>query len=189
MNAFVENIQYSKKTFKSRELSRTDFDSCTFTNCDFSDLHISNSEFLDCEFVACNFSNTRLKGSSFKQAYFKESKFIGVKFHEVDPFLLQMKFVNCQLDFSSFYQLKIQYFHFDYCQMIGVDFTETDAQYCVFHKTNLKEAIFEDTKLQNANFTTAENFLIDIDKNFISNAFFSKENVLNLLQKFNLNIE
>lgn len=189
MNAFVQDKQYTKKTFKSYQLSKTDFDSCTFTNCDFSDLDISNSEFLDCEFISCNLSNTRLKGSSFKQVYFKDSKLIGVKFNEVDPFLLQMKFSNCQLDFSSFYQLKIQYFHFDHCQMMEVDFTETDAQHCIFDKTNLKGAIFEGTNLQNANFTTAEDFVIDMDKNAISKAFFSKENVLNLLQKFKLNIE
>ena len=186
MNNYYSNELFEKVSFTSEQLSKTDFESCTFKNCDFSELHITGSEFLECEFIACNLSNTRFKGSSFKDVHCWQTKLVGVKFFEIDAFLFNMNFTGCQLNFSSFYQLSMQKFQFTECQMQEVDFTEADLQYANFDHCDLIGAIFDATNLQQANFTTAENFRIDIEKNKVQGAAFSKENVVNLLEKYKI---
>ena len=189
MNEYFDNETFNKVSFTSEQLSKTDFDSCTFKSCDFSDLYINSSEFLECEFIDCNFSNTRLKGSSFKVVHFYNSKLLGVKFHELDPFLLKINFTDCQLDYTSFYQLKMQSFQFVNCSIKEVDFTEVDLQFSHFDNCDLMGTIFEQTDLRSVNFKTSRNFSIDLETNKIEKAVFSKDNVVNLLEKYRIRVE
>ena len=61
-------------------------------------------------------------------------------------FLLQFSFTDCQLNFSSFYQLKIFNTNFINCNLQEVDFTESILKCAVFDQCHFKEAIFERNK-------------------------------------------
>ena len=189
MNDYFDNETYTKVSFTSEQLSKTDFDSCTFNNCDFSELHINGSEFLECEFIDCNFSNARLKDSSFKDVHFYYCKLLGVKFYEVDPFLLRMNFSECQLDYASFYQLKMHNFQFMNCSIKEVDFSEADLQFSCFDNCDLTSTIFEETDLRCTNFKTSRNFFIDLETNKVEKAVFSPHNLVNLLEKYKIIVE
>ncbi|WP_299711383.1 pentapeptide repeat-containing protein [uncultured Tenacibaculum sp.] len=189
MNDYYDNEEFVKTNFTNEKISRSDFDSCTFKNCDFTDMHIVGSEFLECEFIDCNFSNTRLRETSFKTCHFYATKLLGVKFYGIDPFLLQMNFTGCQLDYSSFYQLKMQNFQFVNCSVKEVDFTDADLQFSYFDDCDLLGTIFENTDLRNTNFKTARNFSIDLESNKVEKAIFSKDNVANLLDKYKIKIQ
>lgn len=188
MNHYSNDEQFIKVSFTSKELSKTDFDSCIFKNCDMSELHINGSEFLNCEFIDCNFSNSVVRESSFKEVEFINTKAVGVKFYEIDSFLFKINFNGCQLDLASFYQLKMNNFSFVNCSLKDVDFTEADLQHTKFDSCDFQGAVFDTTNLQHANFETAENFTIDMEKNLLKGAFFSKENVGNLLAKYKIHI-
>src|SRR5690606_11425449 len=108
---------------------------------------------------------------------------------DCNEFSLSISFENSQLNHAVFYQLKIKKTIFKNCQMIGCDFTEADLSESVFEKSNLQDAQFDRTQLQKADFRTAYNFSIDPELNNIKNAKFSKENLVGLLDKYNLKIE
>ena len=114
---------------------------------------------------------------------------IGVKFNECDPFLLQFSFKDCQLSFSSFYQLKIPKTKFTKCNLEETDFTKTNISDSYFDNCDLKNTIFDQTNLEKADFRTAYNFTINPEKNYLKGAKFSKENVVGLLSEYKIIIE
>ena len=96
---------------------------------------------------------------------------------------------SCQLNFSSFYQLKIPKTQFINCKLEEVDFTESQLQEVIFDGSNLKNAIFEATNLEKSDFTSALHFSIDPDANRLKGAKFSKDNLIGLLHKYKISIE
>ena len=117
------------------------------------------------------------------------TQLIGVKFNECDPFLLQFRFQECQLNFSSFYQLKIPKTVFNCCNLEEVDFTESMLQNTVFEKCDLKNAIFDRTNLEKVDFTTAFNLDINPQENNLKGAKFNKQNVVGLVSIFKVIVE
>ena len=121
------SIDYVKIDFTQGSIEKGEYDNCTFVNCNFQSAQVSSIQFIECQFTDCNFSNAIIKDSSFIKVYFAGCKMIGVKFHEANQFLLQFSFKECQLNFSSFYKLKIPNTSFISCNLEHVDFTETQA--------------------------------------------------------------
>ena len=70
-----------------------------------------------------------------------------------------------------------------------VDFSEADATGVYFQHCNLEKAIFENTKLEKADFRSAYGYTFDPERNSIKKAKFSKEGVIGLLVKYDLLIE
>ena len=103
---YFDSEEYSKIDFTKTKIKKGEYDNCTFLNCNFEGIHASNIQFVECEFIDCNFSNTIVKDTAFKDVDFINCKMIGLKFNEVNLFLLQMSFKDCQLNFSSFYKIK-----------------------------------------------------------------------------------
>lgn len=189
MNDYFDSETFTKLDFNTTKIKKGEYDNCTFTNCNFENVHASNIQFLECEFIDCNFSNAIVTNTAFKEVSFINCKMIGVKFNECDPFLLQFSFKECQLNFSSFYKLKIQNTKFVNCNLQEVDFTETDVTNSLFDNCNLQKAIFENTILEKSDFKTAVGFLINPDSNRLKKAKFSKENIIGLLQQYNIIVE
>ena len=143
---YFDSEEYSKIDFRKSKIKKGEYDNCTFINCNFEGIHASNIQFVACEFVECNFSNTIVKDTAFKEVQFINCKMIGVKFNECDSFLLQFYFKECQLNFSSFYQLKVSNTQFVDCNLQEVDFTETVIMSSVFDN--------------------CDKFIFDVDKKF-----------------------
>jgi uncharacterized protein YjbI with pentapeptide repeats len=186
---YFDSEEYSKIDFRKSKIIKGEYDNCTFINCNFEGIHASNIQFVACEFVECNFSNTIVKDTAFKEVQFINCKMIGVKFNECDSFLLQFYFKECQLNFSSFYQLKVSNTQFVDCNLQEVDFTETVIMSSVFDNCDLGSAIFENTNLEKSDFKTAFNFNINPEKNRLKGAKFSKENLYGLLSDYKIIIE
>ena len=189
MEDFFDSEEYSKIDFTKRNIKKGEYDNCTFSNCNFENLHASNIQFVECEFINCNFSNAIVKETAFKDVNFINCKMIGVKFNELNQFLLQMSFTDCQLNFSSFYLLKISNTKFKSCNLEAVDFTETILSNAVFDQCDLKEAIFDQTNVEKSDFRTAFNFNINPENNRLKNAKFSRNTIDGLLSNYKIIIE
>ncbi len=189
MDTYFENKEYKNIDVSKTKIKRGQYDRCRFINCNFEDMHISNFEFVEVEFIECNFSNAFIKNTAFKEVYFTQCKLIGLKFHECDPFLLQFSFNKCQLNFSSFFQLKIPSTQFINCNLQEVDFTETILTKSVFDHCDLRGAIFDASNLEKSDFRTAFNYSINPENNKLKGGMYRKENIAGLLNKYKIIIE
>ena len=185
----IEQQDFKNKNFTTTLLEKAEYDDCTFLNCDFSNTNLSNVIFIDCTFKTCNFSNTILNQTSFRAVHFEDSKLIGVPFNMCNNFLLAFNFTNCTLNFSSFYNLKIKNSTFNNCNLLEVDFTETDATQSIFENCNFKHAQFNRSILEKVDFRGSKNFIIHPGDNKITKAKFLKEDLIGLLQYYNIIIE
>jgi len=126
--------------------------------------------------------------TGWKEVFFKECKLIGIQFDKSDDFLLSISFIGCKLNFSSFYQLKLKNTRFESCKLEETDFSEANLEGAIFDNCNCSDVIFEKTILNKADFRTSYNYSFDPEKNSIKNAKFSKDNVIGLLNKYDIQI-
>ncbi len=189
MDLYFDEEIYKGVDYTIKDIAKGEYDGCTFIHCNFSGIHASDIGFIECEFIDCNFSNATITNTAFKDVIFKDCKLVGLKFNECDPFLLALKFTNCQLNLASFYQLSIPNTHFINCNLQEVDFTETNLSKAVFDNCDLKNAIFDETGLENANFASAFNFEINPAKNQLKKALFSSSNIIGLLKSFDIRLD
>lgn len=181
------------KTFKNEDYSQIFFKSgvyehCTFLACIFANVDITNSDFSDCIFEHCDLSMAVLKGVRFRETTFKSCKMLGLRFDECNPFLLAFNFESCLLNFSCFYKLKLKGTHFQHCKLQEVDFTETELTKAVFADCDLSKTTFFHTILEQADFSTAFGFSIDPENNRLQKATFSAQNIIGLLDKYQIKI-
>ncbi len=98
---------------------------------------------------------------------------LGIRFDLCDGFGLAIEFTNCQLDHSSFYQVKLINSIFLDCKLTEVDLTEANLSKVNVDNCDFSGAIFERTNLEKANFSTAFNYSIDPENNKMKGASFS----------------
>ena len=179
-----KNIDYSVK-----ELTKAEYDNCTFIDCVFADSYISNISFLECEFIDCNLSMAKSKLTTLKDVSFNNCKLVGFPFNTCNDFLMSLNFNGCNLNLSSFSNLNLKSTQFKNCNLQEADFTETDLTNSVFSDCDLNRAIFDNTNLEKVDFRTAHNFLINPEINRLKHAKFTKNNIIGLLKKYNIKIE
>lgn len=114
---------------------------------------------------------------------------LGLRFDECQTLLLAFTFENCQLDFSSFYKLKLKGTTFKNCKLHEVEFREADLTNARFDECDLTRALFENTILNGADFRSAANFSIDPELNKVKRTRFSDSGLRGLLHKYDLVIE
>jgi len=185
----TENKTFEKLDFCSDKLNDTEFEECTFIECIFDEHSISNLIFRECEFQECNFGKAVLKNTVFNDVRFINCKMIGLDFSICSTMLLSMYFSDCNLNFSSFYLLRLKGIIFMNCSLESVDFTETDLTSATFDNSNLKQATFEHTILDRTDFRSARNYQIDPEKNKLKKTKFSKEGLKGLLTNYDIIIE
>ena len=188
-DTYFDSEEFTKIDYRKTKINKGEYDNCIFTNCNFENVHASNIQFVECEFIDCNFSNAIVDNTAFREVAFINCKMMGVKFNECDAFLLQFSFKDCQLSFSSFYQLKIPNTKFSNCNLQEVDFTEAVLTNSIFDNCDFNGAIFGETNLEKSDFRTAFNFNISPEKNRLKGGKFSKENIIGLLSEYKINIE
>ncbi len=167
---------------------KNDYESCIFTNCNFSEISLRSFRFTECEFMDCDLSNAKIDETAFQDIQFINCKLLGLKFDSCSPFLLTFNFINCNLNFTSFYQLKIEKTIFKNCKMHEIDFAETNLSNAVFDNCDLSKSVFENSNLSKVNFISSYNFDINPELNILKKAKFSKENVIGLLSSYNIEI-
>lgn len=178
------NIDFSEKPPKAEAFERCNFQNCIFTNVDLSGL-----KFSECRFDSCDFSMAGLERTAFQEVEFRNCKLMGLRFDECHAFLLAFQFEDCQLNFSSFYQLKIPKTRFINCSLVETEFIEADLTSACFDGSDLSGAVFENTGLEKADFRLARHFSIDPELNRIRQAKFSASGLVGLLEKYNITVD
>jgi uncharacterized protein YjbI with pentapeptide repeats len=190
----MERIYEQDKKFDGidytiKQLPTGDYENCSFTNCNFSETNLSKITFIDCVFDNCNLSAANINGTSFQETSFTNCKMMGLRFEDCNQFLLTVTFINCTLNFSTFYKVKLKNTRFSNCSMQEVDFTEADLTAADLDNCNLLLAVFDNTILEKADLRTAINFSIDPERNKLKKAKFSATALSGLLHKYDLTIE
>jgi uncharacterized protein YjbI with pentapeptide repeats len=93
------------------------------------------------------------------------------------------------MDYVSFVGKKMTKTNFLDCSLKDANFSNTDLSSSTFKKSNLEGCIFNKTQLKNVDFTTAYNFTLDPEINFIKKAKFSREALQGLLAKYDIVVE
>ena len=89
---------------------------------------------------------------------------------------------------SSFYQIKAKKIIFKKCSIQEVDFSESILSSSIFESCDLLSSTFDNTNLENVDFRTSFNYIIDPEKNIIKNANFSVNGLSGLLEKYKIKI-
>ena len=186
---FITDKHFRNEDYSKTRLSRGEYEECIFETCQFQSGFLDNQNFTACEFLACDLSNTNIKHTIFNDVVFKECKLVGLRFENLNDSLLSLRFYNCQLDFTSFFQLRLKNTLFKNCSLLETDFTEADLTSSSFPDCNFEKAIFDNTILNKADLTSALNLALDPENNQLKKARFGKESVLGLLKKYDIVIE
>jgi len=178
-------VFFTGQTFEALDaIDLGEYELCRFEDGALSRADLSNFEFSECTFVNCDLSMATLHRTSFHRVAFVNCKLMGLHFESCNTFSLEMEFEGCNLDFSSFFRLKLPGTKFKNCKMESVDFSESDFSKAVFDECTLSNAQFDQTRLERADFRTAHDFSIDPAQNMVAKAQFSKHNVAGLLRKY-----
>jgi fluoroquinolone resistance protein len=183
--------KFENVDFSGREISSKEFDGCTFEKCDFSEAIFNRCNFVDCEFISCNLSMVKIEYSKYSDVCFQESKLIGINWTKVSwsklIFDSPIKFYKSILNDCSFYGLSLQGLVVEECKAHNVDFREGNFSNSNFTYTDLSGSFFSNTNLSGADFSEAINYDIDIYRNIIEKAKFSRFEAVRLL--YSLEIE
>ncbi|HEX8576556.1 MAG TPA: pentapeptide repeat-containing protein [Flavobacterium sp.] len=87
--------------------------------------------------------------------YFNDCSIKDVNFAMCDPFIFEIHFKNCTLDFSKFYTLKIKGATFTHCSLVAVDFMSADLTAVHFDNCDLYRTEFNKAVANSANFKTS----------------------------------
>ncbi len=183
---FIDSKEFRNINFTIKNLAKGDYECCYFINCDLSNTDLSEISFLECKFDNCNLSLAKLFETTFRELIFTNCKLLGLQFENCSPYFFSAQFLKCTLNVSSFYKLDLKNIKFSECNLNKVDFTEAKMTGFQFNNCDLSEAIFENSVLNRADFTTAKNYVIDPEKNNIDKAKFSKSGLEGLLTKYNI---
>ena len=162
------------------------YENCYFKNCDLSKKNLSDSSFIDCSFQICDLSNVSLNNTGLRGVSFVECKLIGVNFDSVNDMLLKFNFENCQMNLASFYTKSIKETIFKDCILVEADFAEADLTKAAFINCDLDSAIFDRTNLSHADFQSARNYRINPEENNVFKARFSEQGLRGLLSNLNI---
>lgn len=184
----IEQQLFTREDYTETALPKGEYDTCNFRSCNFAGSDLSEIRFLECTFADCDLSNVKMLKSSFQETVFKECKMLGLHFENCDQLGMTVRFEKCQLDHSSFYQVKLNHTVFLNTSMQEVDFTEADLRNTILDQCDLLNATFDHTNLERANLSAALNYSIDPENNRISGAKFSNPSVLGLLNKYRIEI-
>ncbi|MFA6817204.1 MAG: pentapeptide repeat-containing protein [Lentisphaeria bacterium] len=183
---YCENERYKQEDFSKKLLKYREYENCNFLDCNFSNSDISGIKFIDCVFENCNMSMVKLKNTELNHVQFKGNKMFGLHFDDCNDFLLSMSFANCQLNYSSFFGLKIKNTTFAKTCLHDVDFTGADLSKSVFSNCDFTNATFSKTNVEGVNFATSYGYALDPEQNQIRKAKFDLQGVLGLLTKYDI---
>ncbi len=184
-----ENKTFEKISFSQKELRNRTFEKCEFKNCDFSNSNLSSNSFNECVFNNCNMALTKLNKTKLTDVFFKECKLIGINFYECNDFMFSVKFENCLLDYASFAAKKMAKTKFMNCSLKEANFSNADISGVLFQNCSLEGTVFNKTILKDTDFTSAFNYRIDPNVNFMKKAKFSKDGLEGLLTQYDIVVE
>ena len=186
-NGSLHTSENFKDNWSNRILERVEFCGCRFTNCVFERTVFSGCAFEDCEFESCDLTLASIVGSSFSSVVFRDSKLHGIAWHQAG-FSFDASFLDSQLDYSSFFGMKLNKTRFTGSRLTEVTFVDAVAREADFSRCELKGTVFLQTDLIRAKFTGARNYAIDVRENQVKGATFDLPEAVSLLSYFGIKI-
>lgn len=183
------NRIFEKVAYSETGLSGEEFEACRFINCNFSDSDLSNRRFTDCQFLDCNLSMAKVNHTAIRNVTFLNCKVVGVNFSNCLPLLFAVSFEKCCLDYSVFIKKRLKKMQFNDCAIREADFTEADLTGASFDNCDLLNTVFSRTNLSQADFRTARNYSINLEKNTVRKSKFSFSGIAGLLSQYDIIIE
>lgn len=183
-----EDTVFTRESCSAGQLIQGEYAYCEFVQLDLSNRDLSGFHFVECIFRDCNLGMIKLHQSVLNTVKFTGCKLVGLHFEDCNKVLFSVSFSHCQLDLSSFFELKMKKTTFLHCSLRETDFTGTELSAAVFDHCDCTRAVFENTVLEKADFTTAVNYTIDPERNRIRKARFGTEGLSGLLHKYDLDI-
>ncbi|MDB6078985.1 MAG: pentapeptide repeat-containing protein [Akkermansiaceae bacterium] len=181
-----ENFQ--KVNWSGKELDRVEFSGCGFRQCGFERTVFRDCLFEDCEFEACDLTLAEVTGSSFNPAVFRNCKASGIVWYRVG-FAFDAAFLDCQLDYSSFFGMKLNRVRFTGSRLKEVTFVDAVAKDVHFKGCDLEGAVFTHTDLSRADFTGAMRYDINVTQNQVKGAIFDLPEAVRLLSYFGIKLK
>jgi uncharacterized protein YjbI with pentapeptide repeats len=185
---FEEDKTFDTINYTIAPLAKGDYENCDFLNCDFSSTDLSKIKFTECRFTGCNLSAAGITGTAFRDIVFKDCKLLGLQFDTCNEMLFEVQFEHCIINLANFFKRKLKNTRFIHCSLTETDFSEADLSNAVFEHCDLSGAVFDNTILEKTDFSTANNYSIDPERNKIKKATFSLPAVIGLLNKYDIEI-
>jgi len=186
---YIRDKTIDLNVFAHQTFEIAEYENCAFKNLDLGSNILSGCIFSDCTFEECNLSLCQLKNTSFKTVRFNHCKMLGLRWDECKPFLFAVGFLHCILDMNNFYSVNLKKTNFSSCSLVETDFSQADMSFVHMDDCELKNAVFDHTNLQYADFTTSRQYIIDPEKNNIKKASFSWPALVGLLTKYDIKVQ
>lgn len=186
------DTQFLKLVLPDGHYSGIEFEECQFSECDFSGTKFEKCKFINCVFERCNLSLVDFSRSSFFAVKFEDSKLVGVDWtratwavYHID---FELSFQRCILNDSSFFGLTLNELVLDDCKLHDVDFREGDFKDSTMIYSDFTCSLFMRTNLQRVDFSHSTDYAIDVLKNEVKEAKFSRFEALNLLDSLGIEL-
>ncbi|TKC01782.1 pentapeptide repeat-containing protein [Pedobacter cryotolerans] len=165
---------------------QTQFEDCTFKNSDLSEANFYGCNFVKCTFINCNLSMVKFAQIGLDNIQFTDCKMVGADFSNAKDFLFGINFSKCILDYAAFMKKKNRKAKFENCSLKGADFSEADLTDTKFINCDFDRAIFMQSTLNGANFSSSFNYVIDPEKNTLRKAKFAQSGLAGLLTNYGI---
>ncbi|GAA5129035.1 pentapeptide repeat-containing protein [Luteolibacter yonseiensis] len=186
-NGSLQTSETFRENWSDRTVGRVEFCGCEFRNCTFERTVFSDCSFEDCLFDTCDLTLAGIVGSSFSSVTFRNCKLHGIAWHKVG-FSFDASFLDSQLDYSSFFGMKLNKIRFTGSRLKEVTFVDAVAREADFSRCEFKDTVFLQTDLSRADFTGARNYAIDVRENQVKGAKFDLPEAVSLLSSFGIRI-
>lgn len=169
------------------DLSRKEFQSCSFRNVRLAASRWMGTLLEDCTFEACDLSNFSPKGLAARDVRFAECKLLGVDWTGVSPHP-RLAIEACDLRYAAFSSVHLRKTPFLRSQITEATFVDVDLTECDFDGSDLAGTTFRECVLHKADFTGARGVLLDPAKNRVKDARVSLEAAALLAASFGLQV-
>ena len=188
---------YTEQVFKDihldgERLTESECYDCTFTGCSFVEATLKRCRFVDCTFRDSDLSLVQVPDSVFAGVRFEACRLVGIDWTQASWSDVRLgeplRFVDCDLNHSTFIGLALQGLILRDCRAVDVDFREADLTRATFAGTDLAASLFLQTDLTRADLSRARNYHISPSANTLTGAKFSLPEALALLYSMDIEL-
>jgi fluoroquinolone resistance protein len=187
-NDFYENETFEKLVNPNIKLNDVEFSRCTFRNDLLSQACMTNCRFDDCIFKECDLSLSSFLKCSFFDITFDGCKLTGVNWTTTRK-PLKISFEGCKLNDSIFFDLDLRGIKIVNCEVMNSDFEKTNLSKALLNYSDFLRTNFSGANLSHADLTGAVNYSIDPIQCNVIKAKFSMPEVLSLLAQWDIIVE